>query len=213
MTLRDRIENNPFVWLASASLVAFAAGFGADRTIIEVAQLEVISRVELDRLRAASSAPISVPTAPARSSHDLPPPLALPKLKFSPKQPLIEGFEAAVPGIRLSDAQRFFPGGVTTSATYQVRLESPHFRHLVFGMSSASADPVIDTVVFTINDEQAAKAVLLGATTQFAALAHDSLALGARVIWPDIGGFTLEVDYRGYMIFFPHKPAKPSETK
>jgi hypothetical protein len=55
MNLREQIENNLTVWLLSTLLAGFLAGIGAYKAIIEIAQLEVVSRQELHELRAEAS--------------------------------------------------------------------------------------------------------------------------------------------------------------
>jgi len=207
--LRERIAHDPLLWLAGASVVSFVTGLAVFQAIMRIADLDVVPSGELERLLAVASAAAQArqarpaPPQPADSSKDKPAPLSLPTLQFSSKQPLIEGFESAVPGIYLSDAQRLFPGGVTIPtipAAYKVRLNSPYFRALLFNMGDGTADPVVAEVVFTTEEEAASRAVLLAAATQFGAISHDSQAAGARLIWPNIGSFMLEVDYRGYRI-------------
>ncbi len=55
MTLRQRIENNPTVWLLSTLLVGFLAGFGAYRTIVEVSSQIIVSKAEYERTTQTAS--------------------------------------------------------------------------------------------------------------------------------------------------------------
>ena len=55
MTLRQRIENNPIVWLLSTLLVGFLAGFGAYRTIVEVSSQIIVSKAEYERTTQTAS--------------------------------------------------------------------------------------------------------------------------------------------------------------
>lgn len=49
-SLKARIERNPWFFLAGALVAGFTAGFGAYQIILEVAQLEIISRSKLEKL-------------------------------------------------------------------------------------------------------------------------------------------------------------------
>lgn len=51
MTLRERVEQQPGFWLLSAILVGFMSGIGAYEAIVRIAQLQVISKAELEGLK------------------------------------------------------------------------------------------------------------------------------------------------------------------
>lgn len=55
MSLREKIEDNLTVWLLSTLLAGFIAGIGTYKAILEIAQLEVVSRARLEQLQANSS--------------------------------------------------------------------------------------------------------------------------------------------------------------
>lgn len=54
MTFRERVEEKPTFWLLSMLLAGFIAGTGTYEAIIRIAQLEVISKAELEKLRRAA---------------------------------------------------------------------------------------------------------------------------------------------------------------
>lgn len=54
MTLRERIENNPAIWLFGALGTGFLAGLGAYKSILEIAQLDVVPKARLEELEAGS---------------------------------------------------------------------------------------------------------------------------------------------------------------
>ncbi len=56
MALRERIENNPIIWLLSTILAGFLAGIGTYDGILRIAKLEVVSRAEYDSLTAGGAA-------------------------------------------------------------------------------------------------------------------------------------------------------------
>ena len=56
MGLRQKIEDNLAIWLFSALVTGFLAGVGAYQAVLQMAQLEVVSRAKLEALQAAASA-------------------------------------------------------------------------------------------------------------------------------------------------------------
>ena len=52
MTLKQRIEDSAVVFFLGALVAGFVAGIGAYKAVIEIAQLEVVSKQELGDLRA-----------------------------------------------------------------------------------------------------------------------------------------------------------------
>ena len=51
MTLREKVEQHPGYWLLSALLVGFVAGIGVYEAIVRIAQLQVISKAEVEGLK------------------------------------------------------------------------------------------------------------------------------------------------------------------
>jgi hypothetical protein len=72
-TLKDRIENNLVIFFFATLITGFLAGIGAYRWHLETAQLETISRRDLQELRARNDSPVSLPTPSntlARAQND-----------------------------------------------------------------------------------------------------------------------------------------------
>jgi hypothetical protein len=72
-TLREQIENNLMFFFLATLIAGFLAGVGAYRTILEIAQLETISRRDLQELRARNDSPASLPISGntlARAQND-----------------------------------------------------------------------------------------------------------------------------------------------
>jgi hypothetical protein len=59
MTIRERVEQQPTFWLLSALLAGFMAGIATNEAIVRIAQLQVISKEEFNRLSQSSVAPKS----------------------------------------------------------------------------------------------------------------------------------------------------------
>lgn len=55
MSLKDKIEASPVVFLLGALIAGFSAGVGAYKAILEIAQLEVVGKSELATLREKAS--------------------------------------------------------------------------------------------------------------------------------------------------------------
>lgn len=68
MTFRERIENDPLRFLLGALFIGFTAGIATYRGILEVAQLETVSKREAVDRREEEVA--STPTAPSRGRHE-----------------------------------------------------------------------------------------------------------------------------------------------
>ncbi|MEP5764109.1 MAG: hypothetical protein ABJ308_05930 [Halieaceae bacterium] len=51
MNLRQKIENNPTIWLLTMLLAGFLAGFSAYKTIIEVSGRVTVAQADYDRMR------------------------------------------------------------------------------------------------------------------------------------------------------------------
>ena len=64
MTLRERIEDNPVVWLLGSLLAGFLAGIGAYQAILEIAHLKVVPEARLAEMQ--SIVPARLPLAPQR---------------------------------------------------------------------------------------------------------------------------------------------------
>jgi hypothetical protein len=61
-TLREQIENNLMFFFLATLIAGFLAGVGAYRTILEIAQLETVSRRDLQELRSQNDSPPSLQT-------------------------------------------------------------------------------------------------------------------------------------------------------
>lgn len=55
MNLREKIEDNLAIWLLGALFSGFVGGIGAYRAVLEMAQLEVISKAKLEALQSAQA--------------------------------------------------------------------------------------------------------------------------------------------------------------
>ncbi len=55
MNLREKIENNLVIWLLGALFSGFGAGIATYKAVLDMAQLEVISRAKLEALQAAQA--------------------------------------------------------------------------------------------------------------------------------------------------------------
>ena len=53
MSIRDKIESHPILYVVSIALSAFGAGIGAYQGILGIAQLDVVPKSEIERLRSA----------------------------------------------------------------------------------------------------------------------------------------------------------------
>jgi hypothetical protein len=211
MNLRERIENNLIVWLFSTLLAGFLAGIGTYKTILEVAQLEVVSKAKLEQLQATQREPakddaflLTAPSDQVKAETTPVPPVSGPNkavapaqnlLKFSSQSPPFpEHYDSVKLGMRLSEARIAAPGGKLSADTYTIDLDTGPFSSVSFYVLAAEEDPRIEFVVFRFRDQAARQAVLTTALREFGNLPHRSESLGERLVWPDVNGFELTIE-------------------
>jgi hypothetical protein len=203
MSLREKIENNLIVWLFSTLLAGFMAGVGTYKTILEVAQLEVVSKAKLEQLEATSLEPAKDAVSPAALSEKLRHvsepnkgnALAQSILIFSSHAPPFpEHHDSIKPGMRLSEARLAVPVGELSAGTYAVDIDTGLFSSVSFYAFAAEEDPPIEVVTFTFRDQAARQAVLTAILREFGHLPHRSESLGERLVWPDVNGFELTIE-------------------
>ena len=218
MNLREKIEDNLTVWLLSTLVTGFLAGLGAYGAVLEIAQLEVISKIKLEQLQAAASNPAASPSAvenlsgganpkpiEASASIDKAPASAssaqVQELRLSPvASPFPEHYDSVRPGMRLSEAQLALPGGRLNAGYYVVDLDSSLFSSVQFMAFAAESDPKIETVSFSFRDDSVRQIAISSLLKKIGHLPHKSESLGQRLVWSDVNGFTAVIGDHDYAI-------------
>jgi hypothetical protein len=122
-------------------------------------------------------------------------------LRFSDHlPPFPEHLDQVRPGMRLSEARAAFPQGTLAADFYTVDLESGPFSRVAFYSLSSGEDPIVGSVNFFFENEEARQRVVAETLRKFGGTAHSSESLGARLRWPKLNGFVLVVDDNSYRI-------------
>jgi hypothetical protein len=207
MSLRDKIENDLAIWLIGVFAAGFTAGIGTYKTILEIAHLEVVSKSTLEKLESRNSpgSDVTPINSLALSSPEPERPIEkkseLITMRFSAGlPPFPENLDQIRPGMKLSEARTALPGGKLSPGWYSIDLETGPFSSVAFYTDSGGEDPTVGTISFLFRDEAAHQMVVTEVLRRFGGTDHKSEFLGARLMWPNINGFSLSVDEDSYQI-------------
>jgi len=209
-TLKETLESHPVILLLGVACAAFAAGFGAHGKLQETAGLQVISPSELAELKGKASAVCPCPPSSAAPSQGTTAPLSSVVLQgpdrttvfpfeFSAKPPFPIGYESVTPGMRLSDAQRAYPGGEIDGFGYRLQPKGGPFMFVSFLVDSQENDPVVYGISFAFRNEPTGNSAIVTTERALATKSHHDETLGTRVSWPDVSGFEISVD-KSYLL-------------
>ena len=192
------------MWLLGTLFAGFMAGIGTYKAILEIAQLEVVSRAKLETLEDDLDPSIEGPSsAPSNLVNDRSPN----RLQSQPSSfgisdspPYPEGLDSVKPGMTLSVARSVFPGGEMRSGNYSVSLDSDVFSTLAFSTDGRGPDPRIEAVHLFLSEEYSVSNFLATLLRELADWPHRTEMLGERLVWPNVNGYQLRFEDGMYTI-------------
>lgn len=123
--------------------------------------------------------------------------------------PLPPGVDQAMPGMRLSEARLFVPGGELGRGYYSVALEEEDLFSLVtYHFYGSGLDPVIDLVTLRLRDSQSRRQFFVILRSKLITFPQRVSTASGRVVWPDVNGFEISLDDSA--LFITQNTKRPS---
>lgn len=129
------------------------------------------------------------------------------RIAFSPKIPFPLDFDKIFPGSHLSDVRAAYPSGKLEMNAYTSDIATGPFSMIIVIFPSGENDPLVSEVSFVIRNQASMRYAKDATLTKFASFPHHSEALGSRIVWPNIEGFSLTLSEKQYAITkaIPHE--------